>query len=388
VVIDLLQIRTGGRLHLGLMELAQGHALTFGGLGVMLREPSLLLEMQCIHSEHDVIETGDVQPEDQAELTWRIFSVLQLRKTLYGQGPICRIRLCQMLPLHAGLGSGTQLACAVAVGLELLQRGIVEPTIEQTIDQNEQAFSENWRQVSSVVPRLSLPWLARHSGRGLRSAVGLHGFLQGGFIFDKGQGQTPARPALSRSQQAIPMRAKDVTIADELPARAIETESGQLPAEWRVLLVRPPQKATMYGHVEADLLDALGSVPNPHSSRMEDLARLAMQSLTPIADFDKFTGLLDEYMRLAAEPFLAIQGGLYNGPAVASAVKLARDIGLQGVGQSSWGPTVFGFAASPSEAMRLACQLQEMQPDWYVQVANSDSAGAEWRWSNCPQVED
>lgn len=85
-------------------------------------------------------------------------------------------------------------------------------------------------------------------------------------------------------------------------------------------------------------------------------------------------------MELAGQLFSRYQGGLYNGPDVATAVECARRIGLRGIGQSSWGPTVFGFAESQSLAQRYATQLTDLRPDWCVRVATPAAHAAEYRW--------
>ena len=43
----------------------------------------------------------------------------------------------------------------------------------------------------------------------------------------------------------------------------------------------------------------------------------------------------------AGDAFAAAQGGRYAAPAVTALVARLRGLGVKGVGQSSWGPTVF-----------------------------------------------
>ena len=94
---------------------------------------------------------------------------------------------------HVGLGVGTQLCLAVARTI-LSLAGMPEPSVEQ---------------------------LARLTGRGRRSGIGLHGFHHGGLIVDGGR-QTEAEipPLLAR-----------------LP----------FPVEWSILTVRPPGDRGLHG---------------------------------------------------------------------------------------------------------------------------------------------
>ncbi|MFM2120739.1 MAG: hypothetical protein RL722_2207, partial [Pseudomonadota bacterium] len=95
------------------------------------------------------------------------------------------LHLADALPAHAGLGSGTQLGLAVG---------------------------RAWAQWQGLA--LSTLELARITGRGLRSGVGIAGFDLGGLLLDGGPSAQGPAPLLSRLD---------------------------LPADWRVLLVFDPQ---------------------------------------------------------------------------------------------------------------------------------------------------
>jgi predicted sugar kinase len=57
--------------------------------------------------------------------------------------------------------------------------------------------------------------------------------------------------------------------------------------------------------------------------------------------------------RLAGECFAAVQGGPFASREIARVIETIRDFGVAGVGQSSWGPTVFAICESEAEANRL-----------------------------------
>jgi len=190
-------------------------------------------------------------------------------------------------PLHSGLGVGTQLALSTgrAIATEL---GI---SLE-----NEE--------------------LAQIVGRGLRSGIGVRGFHTGGFILDHGHNGIALSP----------------------------TERIAWPESWRILLIRPHVPAAWHGSAEtrafARQRDCTAAM------RIERELRFLsgeVASALKACEFDTFGEQLFQFNRLAGEAFAEDQGGTYSSKAVTEIVQWFRDRGLRGVGQSSWGPTVFAM---------------------------------------------
>ena len=65
-------------------------------------------------------------------------------------------------------------------------------------------------------------------------------------------------------------------------------------------------------------------------------------------DFERFSKARYEFGHRAGNCFAALQGGPYRGQSVGKVIETLRGMGIEGVGQSSWGPTV--FALHPNEA--------------------------------------
>jgi beta-ribofuranosylaminobenzene 5'-phosphate synthase len=204
-------------------------------------------------------------------------------------------------PEHVGLGVGTALGLAVAAALT----------------------------AGDGVPR-SPEALAILTSRGGRSGVGVHGFGHGGLIVDRGK-----------------------------PSGAVtsECQSVPFPPAWRVVLIRPAVAPAWFGSAEfrafSRIQSAEGSV-----ERLERLRDGAILPAVARGDFGTFAESLYEYNRLAGAPFAADQGGTYAGPTVTATVGRLRSWGVTGVGQSSWGPTVFAFAESEREAGELVERLR------------------------------
>lgn len=195
-------------------------------------------------------------------------------------------------PEHVGLGVGTSLGLAVA---------------------------------KAIRPELPAVELARLVGRGERSGVGLYGFDRGGFVVDAGR------------------------IGDGLPALAGVL---RVPPGWRVAVFVPAADGTWHGLRERKAFDRPPASPDRHDA----LGRLLADELTPAlaaADFRRFAAAVHEYNRRAGEPFAAAQGGVYTGRVATALVAAVRSLGFEGVGQSSWGPTVFAFVEDAAQGEYL-----------------------------------
>jgi len=142
-------VKTPARLHLGLIDMNGDLGRMFGGLGVCIDRPNVILEAQ--HSKNFSIEGKEVE---------LVNSIAQRFFSIYHQQPEVSIKVIETIPPHVGLGSGTQLTLAVAVALAKLT-GV----------------------------KASIPELAVIMGRAKRTSVGTTIFQSGGFVVDGGKNQ-------------------------------------------------------------------------------------------------------------------------------------------------------------------------------------------------------
>ena len=63
---------------------------------------------------------------------------------------------------------------------------------------------------------------------------------------------------------------------------------------------------------------------------------------------------------MVGECFSPVQGGNYANPRSTELVKALLTWGAAGVGQSSWGPTVFGLAANERQGYQLVERAQQL----------------------------
>jgi beta-RFAP synthase len=213
----------------------------------------------------------------------------------------CAITVERCAPEHVGLGTGTQLGLATALAV---------------------ASAAGQSEFNPVD-------LARRLGRGRRSALGLHGFAQGGFLVEGGK----------RSADAI----------SPLVARA------DFPPSWSVVLIVPQAQAGLSGPREQEAFARLAELETD-ARRTDALCRLVLLGVLPAlaeSDLESFGESLFEFNRRVGEMFAPWQGGVYAHPRTAHLVEVLRNHGVRGVGQSSWGPTVFAVVeADKSQAVR------------------------------------
>ena len=265
-------------------------AAPFGGAGVMIDQPAT-----------QVVVDPSASFQCDAAIADRTQLILEriLKRLGLTRRPSCRILVPCRASAHAGLGSGTQLSLAIAEGL---------------------CRHLGWKMSESEIG-------CQLAARGKRSAVGVHGYFHGGLIHESSD----------RACQLNPVR-QHVT----------------LPTVWRVGFFVPRESAsTVSGDLEAEKFARLASSAGRQRA---DLDRVLVEQLLPAADaghFEAFATAVQTYNRLSGGLFAPVQGGPYNGPAVTALVQALRSAGATGVGQSSWGPGVFTWFASPESASRF-----------------------------------
>lgn len=281
------------RLHLGFLDLNGGLGRRFGSIGVAISGPRTRITIRAA-SRMQVTGPERERVEGHIETMRR---VLNLRGAY-------DVEIDEVVPAHVGLGSGTQLALAVAAGLRRLH-GL-------PLDVRRDAV------------RL---------GRGARSGVGIALFERGGVVVDGGRG--PAATA--------------APIVSQLP----------FPEHWRILLVLDPRRRGVHGPDERDIFAKLAPCSDAEAAH---LCRLVLMKALPAlaeGDINEFGSAISEMQAGLGDYFAPIQGGSrFSSPDVAAALHLLEGEGALGIGQSSWGPTGFAFAPSAEAADRLLARAR------------------------------
>src|SRR5262245_31239533 len=289
-----VRVTTGSRLHFGLLRLPPSPnwrddgTRYFGGAGLMIDEPGVVVR---IERATEWVATGALG--DRALAAARRFAIATAPDDCFA------VHVERAPPEHVGLGTGTQLELAVATG------------------------------VSRALGRADDPvTLAHPLGRGRRSAIGVRGFAQGGFLIDRGK----RRP-------------------DEIA----EVERLKFPADWRILLITPDVASSWHGDRERAALAAVGARA---SSQLENLL---VESLVPALtgrNFAAFGAALSDYNAQAGEYYREFQGGKFADPVIENLVECLRECGAA-AGQSSWGPTIFAMTESESKALAVSAAIHK-----------------------------
>jgi beta-ribofuranosylaminobenzene 5'-phosphate synthase len=289
-----IAVTVPARLHLGFLDLNGGLGRKFGGIGLAISNFETSLSVRRAKHNH---VSG---PESE-----RVQQYLQKMQRSLAYDGAHAVNVLQTVPAHSGLGSGTQLALAVASAIRRLHNLPL--------------------QVEEDALRL---------GRGARSGIGIGLFHRGGLVVDGGHGgQSGVAP-----------------IVAHLP----------FPEHWRILVILDRQRRGVHGLDEVSALANLAPMPAADASRICRL--VLMQALPALAEHDivSFGAAIKELQACLGNYFAAVQGGsAFASPAVASVLAGLDAAGADGIGQSSWGPTGFAFAASLEEAERLAKLARE-----------------------------
>ncbi len=278
-----VRVTTGSRLHFGLLDTAK----PFGGVGVMIEHPIT----EVIARRADTFQGPAIAAERVLGIAERYRQRLHLDAL-----PACQIEIVRRPPAHTGLGTGTQLAMAVAEAIsELLNPSMVDETT---------AF--------------------RIADRGRRSAVGIHGYRHGGLIYEDADNAAELNPIRQRID---------------------------VPRQWCVAILRPIQETmTISGDVELDQFSKLPATTSAQRDHFRDQITSQLLPAIQNGDFDAFSEAVHRYNRDSGLLFESVQNGPYNGTAVSSLVDFLRSNRVKGVGQSSWGPSVFAWFATREKA--------------------------------------
>jgi beta-ribofuranosylaminobenzene 5'-phosphate synthase len=283
-------VKTPARLHLGLIDMNGDLGRMFGGLGVAIDHPNVIIEAK--RSEKFTV-TGQ---EDKivANLAQRFFSTYHVQ-------PKVHLNVIEAIPSHVGLGSGTQLSLAVAVAL-----------------------------AKFFDVKASVPELATAMGRARRTSVGTTIFQGGGFVVDGGKN-------LKHSEMFPPLIYRQ-----------------PFPKEWRFVVAVPNLKKGLANSEEKIAFDKLTKMPAEDVAQICRLIMLKLLPAIAEKDIENFGDALTKIQILTGNHFAQAQGGTYSSPDAAECIEFMKKTGAYGVGQSSWGPALYAVVKKEQAAQVLS----------------------------------
>ncbi|MEL7567074.1 MAG: beta-ribofuranosylaminobenzene 5'-phosphate synthase family protein [Dehalobacterium sp.] len=314
-------VKTGARIHLGQLDLSGSLGRLYGGIGLAIDQPALELTVE--KSNRLMI----ISPESEQR---RIQNISKKYLEFY-QLPGAKINLRHFMPSHSGLGSGTQLA--LALGFALTRVYQLQPSLAE---------------LAGITDRESS-----------RSGIGVAAFAQGGFLLDGG----------------VPV--SQVTGKFKVPPLLTRIH---FPEEWAIILALPDKEEKMFGLKEEKTFKSLLPMEE-HISGI--ISRLILMKLLPgliEKDLKSFGQAVTEIQKHLGNYFAPVQGGQY---ACALGAKLSEYLlsqGAAGVGQSSWGPAIYGFTDQEKKADLLESTRNFIGNRGRVWAVNGINHGANWGW--------
>jgi beta-ribofuranosylaminobenzene 5'-phosphate synthase len=308
-----VQVTTSARLHLGFLDLAGDLGRRFGSIGLAIDTFETRVEL-CEAASFEVL--GE-ERERGAHIARRVADRLGLDT---GK----RLIISNAIPAHAGLGSGTQLALAIAAAFRRLA-GL-------PLDAREDA---------------------RLLDRGARSGVGVALFERGGLAVDAGRGPNTEVPPVVAWMN--------------------------FPRDWRILLILDPRVEGAHGEEERQ---AFAALPRFRTDAASEICRCTLMQILPgaaEADIEAFGDGVARIQEILGDHFAPVQGGarFISVPVSRVAARL-KALGARGVGQSSWGPTGFAFASDPDHARFLAQRACiDREPGVEIRICSARDHGAE-----------
>ncbi len=324
-------VRSVSRLHVTLIDLHGGLGRVDGSVGVTLERPWMEFEVE--RAEDGVVVDGEGEVAVKAERAAR--AVLEG----FGLEGGVRVVVRRSYPEHVGLGSGTQAALSVAVGVL-------------------EAFG---------VEEYDVRGLADLLGRGGTSGIGVAAFEGGGFIVDGGHRFGPGGKEGFKPSAA----------SGEVPPAPVVARL-EVPGDWRFVLAIPEVRRGAHGEEEVDIFRRYCPVPAREVERVCRLVLMVMLPAVAEGDAEAFGRAVDEVQGLG---FKRVEVGLQDA-VVRELMEVAREAGAYGAGLSSFGPTVYAVCDSASAggvARELERFLRERGVGGEVIVSEPRNEGFEVR---------
>ena len=298
-----MTVRSSARLHFGFLDIVGDLGRKFGSVGLSISDPKIRVSART-SDELAVFGEDETMRESALKYARRFYEHPEIVEALKGEAHRAAIHLERTIPPHMGFGSGTQLALCVVTALCRLH------SLDRSVEE------------AALIAR-----------RGLRSGIGIDAFRRGGFIVDGGS-------------------------ADAGNGAPLPLFRHNFPRDWRVILVHPPAADGLSGKSEERAFENM--TPDPGASK--ETCRLVLMKLLPGLLERKlavFGDAVERIQRIMGESFSGAQSGCYASPLAEDIVAKLRRLGACGMGQSSWGPTLYAFTGGQSAALAVLGGLKK-----------------------------
>ncbi len=222
------------------------------------------------------------------------------------------INIVKTIPRHVGLGSTTQLKLSIAVGL-----------------------------LEALGLKYNIEDLAYALGRGEISGIGTYAFKYGGFIVDGGKKNKY-----------------------DFPRLLLRLE---FPEDWYILVVIPQ------GRGPDEIMEHKLFTINYDIDKVKTLTYILINKIIPSIidnDFETFCENVELFQKIVGSMFSTVQGGIYNSHSI-KVIEMLKNSNVKGIGQSSWGPTVYGFVDDYDRGLDIVLTLRKMGYNSFITKARN-----------------
>ncbi len=313
-----VRVTACARLHLGFYNFYdKSSGRVYGGIGVGINKPCTTIVIKDTGgNSYKVINYTTVPLDDVIE---KIEEVLG-SNILSG----LQVEILNAIPRHVGLGSTTQTSLAIAYGITRVKK------LGYSLDE-----------------------LALLLGRGHVSGIGVNVFKYGGLIIDSGR---------KIVENVIP---KPRSVED-LPKPILRFK---LPRNWRFLVLIPRGS---HGYREREEEGIFNKPLEAPANIQKELYRILLMEFIPgIVDgnIELFSRALTSIQYITGKFFSKYQYSIFCCRESEELIKILLENGVKGVGQSSWGPTIYGVLEDYARARKVLSKVLNIASEKGINVA-------------------
>ncbi|MGZ8875499.1 MAG: beta-ribofuranosylaminobenzene 5'-phosphate synthase [Halobacteriota archaeon] len=278
----MIQVVTPSRLHITLIDLNGALGRIDGGVGLTLDYPSIRINAK---------KDAQLSVSGTTEFAERIKSAASAVLTQYNINGVA-IDVVQEYPNHVGLGSGTQVALAVGTAISELYDLNLKPTT-----------------------------IAKLTGRGGTSGIGVAAYEFGGFLVDGGhKGKTEFLPSSASGKFGL----GPIIARHDFP-------------DWAIVLAIPNLRGASDKR-EIDVFQKQCPLP---LNEVQELCHVILMEMLPAVvehDIESFGRSINRVQTIGFK-----RRELELQPFCAHIIQFMRENGAIGAGMSSFGPVVYGI---------------------------------------------
>ena len=326
----MITLKSPSRIHIGLIDLNGSIGRVDGGLGIALDYPNFHIEGKESSEIEIEIECRGIPEDTLNNIRDRLFRVSERVLNYIGEDGIY-IKVKDIIPLHSGLGSGTQMA---------LSTGML---------------------ISKVYNKeLDIKTLASITGRGGTSGIGVYAFERGGFIVDGGHtfGKGKDKEIFAPSSVSKNVRVPPLIFRHDF--------------KWDIVLTIPKGE-NIHGDREVDIFKKYCPVPLEETQR---ICHIVLMKILPAIVEGDIVSFGEGINKLQYLGFKKVEVGLQK--------EIVRDLlgELQRVGYSglsSFGPTLYSICDGKEDIRKVVETSKEFFDrigiDGEIVITNGNNEG-------------